>query len=251
MAPDDHRLVDSGFASRPGRGRIIKIRRHVGLGDVRPDATFRLDALARSLQDAADADAATGHVDDMGAWLLRKLTVRLHHTPRLRAELDVATWCSGVGPSWAERRTDVHVGDRLVIETAAVWVHVDPTSGAPSRLPHGFAAIWGTSAGDRRVSARLTHQLPPARASRAQWPLRATDADVVGHVNNAAYWAPVEEELARRGRPRVRTAEIEFRAGLDPSDEVEMLTAEHEAGFAVWLCVGSTVRASALVGFGT
>jgi acyl-ACP thioesterase len=243
VAPDD-------FVSRPRRGRVITIRRHVGLGDVRPDATLRLDALARALQDAADADGATGHVDDMGMWLLRKLTARIHHTPRFRADLDLATWCSGVGPRWAERRTDVHVGDLLAIETVALWAHVDPVSGAPTRLPAGFAGTWGTSAGDRRVSARLRHQPQPAGAARSRWPLRATDADVIGHVNNAAYWSPVEEELARRGCPRVRTAEIEFRSGLDPSDDVDMVTAEHEAGFALWLCVGSTVRASVLVGFG-
>jgi acyl-ACP thioesterase len=237
------------FLSRPTRGRVITIRRHVGLGDVRRDATLRLDALARTLQDAADADAATASVDGMGMWLLRKLAMRVHRTPRLRADLDVATWCSGVGPRWAERRTDVHVGDLLAIETAALWVHVDPVSGAPARLPSGFGAIWGPSAGERRVSARLTHPAPPPRAARSRWLLRATDEDVVGHVNNSAYWAPVEEELARRGRPRVRTADIEFRSGLDVSDDVGIVTAEHEAGFTLWLCAGSAVRASALIGF--
>ena len=63
---------------------------------------------------------------------------------------------------------------------------------------------------------------PPAAGAvgttRVAWPLRATDIDVVGHVNNAAYWAAVEDELARRGHPRVHRAEIEFRAGLDLAD---------------------------------
>jgi acyl-ACP thioesterase len=78
--------------------------------------------------------------------------------------------------------------------------------------------------------------------------LRVTDLDVVGHVNNAAYWHAIEDELARRGGPRVRTAEIEFRAGLDLSDTVELLVADREDGFAAWLCVGRDVRASVLVG---
>jgi acyl-ACP thioesterase len=79
------------------------------------------------------------------------------------------------------------------------------------------------------------------------WPLRATDLDVVGHVNNAAYWAPVEEELARRGRPPVERAEIEFRAGLDPDDEVEFTVCDSSDGFASWLLVDGDVRASMLV----
>jgi acyl-ACP thioesterase len=81
--------------------------------------------------------------------------------------------------------------------------------------------------------------------------LRATDLDVVGHVNNAAYWAPVEQELGRRGLPRVRTAEIEFRAGLDLDDDTQLVVGEHEAGFGVWLCADGDVRASVLVGCGS
>ncbi len=85
--------------------------------------------------------------------------------------------------------------------------------------------------------------------SSTRWPLRATDLDVLGHVNNAAYWAPVEQELARRGRPLVRRAEIEFRAGLDEGDEVDLAIADQPDGFACWLCVAGDVRASMLLEF--
>jgi len=69
-------------------------------------------------------------------------------------------------------------------------------------------------------------------------------------VNNAAYWAAAEEELARRGWPRVATAEIEFRAGLDLGESVDCLVsdAEDSFGFAMWLCVDGGVRASMLIG---
>ncbi len=83
---------------------------------------------------------------------------------------------------------------------------------------------------------------------RRPWLLRATDIDVIGHVNNAAYWAAAEEELAQRGRPRVEHAEIEFRAGLDEGDAVEQHIVDTADGFACWLCVDGDVRASMLVG---
>jgi acyl-ACP thioesterase len=90
---------------------------------------------------------------------------------------------------------------------------------------------------------------------RRPWPLRVTDIDVVGHVNNAAYWPAIEDELARRGGPRVRSAAIEFRSGLDLSDAVDLVVADGDAdiapdmgtGFAAWLCVGDDVRASVVV----
>jgi acyl-ACP thioesterase len=241
-------VVADDFVPLPARGRVVSVTRTVGLADVRPDATIRLDAIARVLQDVGDEDAASSGIEGMGFWLLRRLALRVHHTPRLRAVLDLSTWCSGVGARWAERRTDIAVGGQLAIESRAVWVHVDAVSGAPMPVPPEFDAVWGESAGGRRVSARLRHPAPPTGAGGTRWPLRATDLDVVGHVNNAAYWAPIEEQLARAGAPRVRSAEIEFRAGLDAGDDVEVVTTDHEAGFAVWLTVAGDVRASVLVG---
>lgn len=246
--------ADPELVPRPARGRVVAVSRAVGLADVRPDATIRLDAIARVLQDAADADAASASVDgrpvDMGYWLLRRVALRIDHTPRLRAELEAATWCSGVGARWAERRTDVTVGDRLAIESVAIWVHVSPESGRPLPLSPDFHAVWAESARGRQVSARLHHAAPPESAAREPWPLRATDLDVIGHVNNAAYWAPVEEVLARRPGRRIRHAEAEFRAGLDLDDKVDVVTDERDDRLACWLCVGGDVRASALIGFG-
>ena len=72
------------------------------------------------------------------------------------------------------------------------------------------------------------------------------------NTNNAAYWHAIEDELARRGRPHVRTTEIEFRAGLELTDAVDLIVADTGnaavSGFAAWLCSGGDVRASVLVG---
>ena len=231
-----------------GERRVTTIERHVGLADVGPDGRARLDALARIVQDVSDFDAASAPINGMGIWILRRLEIEIVATPRFRADVTATTWCSGVGARWAERTTQLHVGDRLCAGAISIWVHTDPERGAPTPLPPGFDALWGATAEGRKVSARLRHQRPPADGRRRAWPLRATDLDVVGHVNNAAYWAAIEDELARRGRPRVRNAEIEFRTGLDLADAVDLAVADTEDGFAAWLCVRGDVRASVLVG---
>jgi acyl-ACP thioesterase len=231
-----------------GERRVTTITRHVGLADVGPDARARLDGLARIVQDVSDFDASTVSVEGMGLWILRRMDLRVAVTPRFRAEVTASTWCSGIGARWAERTSQLHVGGQLCVEAIAIWVHTDPETGAPVPLPAGFDAIWGATADGRKVSARLRHPAPPVDASRRPWPLRATDIDVVGHVNNAAYWEAIEDELARRGNPRVTVAEIEFRAGLVLADEVDLLVDETETGFAVWLCVAGDVRASVLLG---
>ena len=227
--------------------RAVSIDRAVGLADVRPDARMRLDAIARVVQDAADFDLATAEMAADGIWILRKLTIDIERTPRFRADVRATTWCSGVGLRWAERRTDLAVGDRACVAAAGIWVHTDAKTGAPAPLPANFTEVWGDGDG-RRVSARLTHGRPPASAASRPWHVRAVDIDVIDHVNNAAYWAIAEDELARRGRPRVSHAEIEFRSGLSFGESVLVSVAERRDGFAMWLSVAGDVRASMLIG---
>jgi acyl-ACP thioesterase len=234
------------FVPQPAHGRVVSATRHVGLGDVRADSRVRLDALARFIQDVADDDASSAPMDDDGVWILRRLTMRIDRTPKFRADVTLRTWCSGTGARWAERRTDLDVGASRCAEAVALWVYTDPKRG-PKPLPAEFADIWGVSAGGRKVRPTLRHATPSGVRRRATWPLRAVDLDIVGHVNNAAYWAPVEDELVRRGPVRVTRAEIEFRSGLTLDEPVEYTVAERDNGFACWLSVHGDVRASALV----
>jgi acyl-ACP thioesterase len=151
------------------------------------------------------------------------------------------------------RRTTGGDDGEVFARARALWVLVDSESGRPIPLPAGFDAVYGEAAAGRRVGQRLRHGPPPDRATRAPWPLRVTDVDVLGHVNNAAYWVPVEEMLAARapGR-RVERAELEFRGGIEPTDTVEMRTEPADDGddgdeLRLWLTVGPDVRASAVV----
>jgi acyl-ACP thioesterase len=80
-------------------------------------------------------------------------------------------------------------------------------------------ALWGPSANGRAIKARLRHPPPPDDAATAAWRFRATDLDLVAHVNNAVYWEPLEEQLlARDEEPASVDAEIEFRDPAQPGD---------------------------------
>ncbi|HEY5011318.1 MAG TPA: acyl-ACP thioesterase domain-containing protein [Acidimicrobiia bacterium] len=250
-------MAGDELVSRPASGRRFAGTARVRLADVSPGGRLRLDAIARLLQDVSGDDTAdAAHAPD-AAWVVRRLVIELddRRTPRLYDDLTLVTWCSGTGARWAERRTDVELAGEVVVRAGALWVLVDPATGRPIPLGAGFDAVYGEAAGGRRVGQRLRHGPPPAGARGAPWPLRVTDIDVLGHVNNAAYWAPVEEALARlaAGR-RVARAELEFRSGIEPTDAVEVVALVVPGGagdegdeLRAWLTVGSDVRASAVV----
>jgi acyl-ACP thioesterase len=99
------------------------------------------------------------------------------------------------------------------VEAVALWVHLDPDGARPRPLPAGFEAVYAEAANGRRVRARLQHPAePPAGAAAAAWTFRAADLDMARHVNNATYWAVVEEELAGRDPGDGFRATIEHRA---------------------------------------
>ncbi len=255
-------MAGDELVPRPASGRRFEAHARVRLADVSATGRLRLDAIARMLQDVSGDDTADAAHEPDAAWVVRRLVIELAtdespdrrpaHRPRLRDELTLVTWCSGTGPRWAERRTDLMLDGtdgEVVARAGALWVLVDPETGRPIALGAGFDAVYGEAAGGRRVGQRLRHGPPPAGARGTPWPLRVTDVDVLGHVNNAVYWSPVEETLARLapGR-RVARAEIEFRGGLDPTDAVEMIGVSVGTGeLRLWLTVASDVRASAVV----
>jgi acyl-ACP thioesterase len=141
--------------------------------------------------------------------------------PRFGERFEVSTFCSGLGRMWAERRTTIAGAEDGAprVELVTVWVHLDPESGRPTKLGEDEIAVWGESAGGRRVSARLRHPAPEEVEDRLPWRFRATDCDLAGHVNNAAYLLPLEEELLQDGDPPPLDVEIEYRSPAQPGDK--------------------------------
>lgn len=236
------------FVECPAGGRRVEATRRVRLGDVSASGRLRLDSLAAYLQDVAADDV--DEVGIPGAWVLRRVVVRLGELPRFREDVRLVTFCSGTGSRWAERRTTVSVDDRIAVESVALWVYID-ASGRPAPLEEWFRQFYAVAANDRKVSGRLRHGPPPTDAPRRAWPLRTADFDVLAHVNNAASWQAVEEEIARvaKGR-RLTGAEIEYRAPIDPGDNLELVTDVETELISCWLTCDGEVRVSARVELG-
>ncbi|MSV37155.1 MAG: hypothetical protein F2916_03785 [Actinobacteria bacterium] len=204
----------------PGTGRQFTARRRVRLGDATPNGRLRLDAVARYLQDVANDDTRDADWSDPHWWVVRRTVIDVHEFPTYLQEIDLTTWCGGVGSHWAERRTRISAVDGTVlVDAAALWVHVDEQSLQPSKVPADILDILSASAGGRDVNARLLlrDKLFDASTTHTEiWPLRFADFDAVGHMNNAAYWTIIEEFLADH-----RTVRAPLRAIVEHVVQVE------------------------------
>jgi acyl-ACP thioesterase len=222
--------------------RRFTAQRPIRLSDADSSGRLRLDAVARYLQDvAADDVLDAGWAPDEHIWVVRRTVLDVTKPFLDDTAVALETWCAGVSASAAARRTSL-TGDRGgSIEAEMTWIHLGRDL-QPQRLGERFLSVYGASAAGRRASTRLELGGPPHDAARVDWRLRATDVDRLSHVNNAAYWAPVEELLAPRLREPFR-AVLEYRQPLDRGDALELF----RAGGSVWFMVGGALRAAAAV----
>lgn len=206
----------------PRSGRVFAGVARAGLGDCAPSGRARLDALARWLQDVAYSDIEDAGVAQAAVWVVRRTRMAVARFPRFGERLALKTFCSGLGRAWAERRTTIAMDkdEGSAVEAVSLWVHLDPGSMQPAPLTAKEVEVYGDAAAGRRVRARLHHPAPPAGAGRRHWTFRATECDLAGHVNNAAYWQPLEEELLSAVEPQWMDVEMEFRNPAQPGEKV-------------------------------
>jgi acyl-ACP thioesterase len=235
------------LAPPPARGRTFAGRRRLRLADVDSGGRLRLDALARFLQDLAIDDVAeTGWGIPEHIWFVRRIQVDVL-VPFLEDEkVAMVTWCSGLAAIAAGRRWSITGNRGGRAEVDSVWIHLGP-DGRPRRID-GFD-IYAEATDGRRVSARPQLVPPPDDAPCSPWPLRITDVDLHGHVNNAVHWQAVEQLLAVGGPdPRMPLrARLDYREALDFEDELELAVARDAGRVDIGFVTPAGVKAVASV----
>ncbi|HET6831463.1 MAG TPA: acyl-ACP thioesterase domain-containing protein [Solirubrobacterales bacterium] len=228
-------------------GRTFTGRHQVGAADVDAAGNAHPFAIARWLQEVAFADGLDSGFGAGSAWVIRRLRLDVRRLPTFPEALELETWCSAKAKTVAERTTTI-AGDGGADATAtAIWVHVDPASRLPARLPAEFEAIYGPSTDGRKARAALRHPPAPADdAERFRWWFGRSLIDLAGHVSNLWYWQVAEEFLEMPTVDSGPTAlEAEFRAGIGHG-----VAAVHRSDAMLWICdeagtVAATIAAPA------
>jgi acyl-ACP thioesterase len=221
---------------RPAGARTFSQPRTPGFADCAPSGRMRLDALACWLQDVAYADVEDAGLADVAVWVVRRTRIRVNRFPRFGERFSLTTFCSGLGRMWAERGTDVLREGETVpdVQASSLWVHLDVERWVPTPLTQAEVDKYSGLEKAPRVSARLRHPVPAPERSAAvgaanaapsgvaagrPWTFRAAECDIADHVNNAAYWTPLEEELLAGPDRDGIDVEIEYRAPAQPGDK--------------------------------
>lgn len=232
----------------PASGRTFRVSYKIRLSDADATGRLRLDAVARYLQDAAIDDVEeTGWGAPEHLWVLRSVRIDVL-TPFLGDSLvEVLTWGSSFSSLAAGRRWSLSGDAGGRAEVDSTWIHLDGEA-RPARIGEGFDR-YAEAAQGRVASTRLRLEPPAASGPRVVWPLRATDVDRMGHVNNAAYWAAVEQR-AEQGGPDLRApvrALLDYRHPLDAGDAVELVEERNDGRYRAGFVVNEVVRAVAVV----
>ena len=226
----------------PAAGRVFAVERRVRFGDVSPGGRARFDALAAYVQDIAADDTADAALPDEMAWVARRSVFEVHRPPAFRELLTLRTFCSGTGGRWAERRVAMRGDQGGHVESTSLWVRIDAETGRPRALTDLFMATYAEAAGGRRISAKLHHDTTAPPDVRTEvWPLRFSDFDLLGHVNNAASWSVVEQMLVGVAslKPPYR-AELEYRDAIERDAEVMVATRAEADELRAWVYDGQT-----------
>jgi len=247
----------SELSPEPGIGRVYRSTLKIRLSDAAQDGRLRLDAMARYMQDVASDDVADADADDDAyTWVVRRTVIDVVSPFGADSAVALSTWASATGPRWAGRRTTIAGDAGGRVEAESLWVLIERRTSRLARLPAAFDALYAASTLGRTISAKLELDPEPApSAIRRPWPLRVTDIDVLGHANNAVYWAAVETAIAASPErtdalpdTRIRGV-LEYRNPVDRTADLELAIAESRSELSVWLVDGDRTAACAMVRF--
>ncbi|GEM32328.1 acyl-[acyl-carrier-protein] thioesterase [Nocardia neocaledoniensis NBRC 108232] len=219
----------------------------VRLGDTDGDDRLRLDAVARYLQDIGfDHLDAVADGDLHQAWIVRRTVIDVYEPIMFGDRVQLRRWADALSNRWCDMRIQLKGERGGHIEAAAFLIHIDPVAGRPARMSDAFMAPMLASTTEHRLRwrAALT-ELDDPEVEATSFPLRVTDVDRLGHVNNAVYWEAVEEALAahpdRHQLPY--RAIVEHVGPVMAGDKVVLRTSLRPGGLRVQLDVDGVARA--------
>ncbi|WP_250324134.1 acyl-[acyl-carrier-protein] thioesterase [Williamsia sp. CHRR-6] len=250
------------MAPRAEKAQYFESRYRVRTGDVDQHMRLRLDGTARYLQDIANdnIEATEFHATDP-FWIVRRTVIDVISPISWPANLTLQRWCGALSTRWTNMRVRVtaeHETNRFnteprppgLIESEGFWINVND-QGLPSRITDEAFEMLAAMTDEHRLrwKTMIPDPLPADDGTDRPHVLRSTDFDPFKHLNNAAYWAAVEDELVEHpdliaGPFR---AVIEYLRPITPGATITIRRTREGNRLLMWLIVEAQVAATVSV----
>ncbi len=194
------RLADIAFPLTPcpDESRAFHEQWPVRLGDTDGRERLRLDAVARYLQDIGyDHLQVVDEGDLHQGWIVRRTVIDVLRPIEFGDRVHLRRWPAALSNRWCNMRIQVRSELGGLIEAEMFLIHVDIEAGRPARMSERFMAPMLAATTEHRLRWRpALRQQATTDVELRPFPLRVTDVDRYGHVNNAVHWEAVEEAVA-------------------------------------------------------
>jgi acyl-ACP thioesterase len=240
----------------------------VRTGDIDQEMRVRLDGVARYLQDVAnDNIAITDFADTDPFWIIRRTVIDVIEPLTWPSDFEVERWCGALSTRWTDMRVSIRGTSQTNrfnpdprpnghIETNAFWINMTE-SGMPARISDTAMTTLTAMTDEHRLRWKAMNPGVAPEASEVALPdrehvLRITDFDPFRHLNNAAYFEAVEDELV--DHPDLldgpHRAVIEYLRPVTPGTPITVRRTRDGDCLLMWLLIpaddGSLVTAAAV-----
>ncbi|MGB3602109.1 MAG: acyl-ACP thioesterase domain-containing protein [Gordonia sp. (in: high G+C Gram-positive bacteria)] len=210
----------------------------VRTGDIDQEMRVRLDAVARYLQDIAnDNIAALPFYETDPFWIIRRTVIDVLEPITWPSDFTAERWCSALSTRWTNMRVRINAVSETNrfnsemrpnghIETEAFWINMTE-SGLPARISDLAMETLEPMTDEHRLKWKAMNPGKAPAAADVDLPdrehvLRITDFDPFKHLNNAAYFEAVEDELVDHPDliAKPHRAVIEYLRAIQPGMQV-------------------------------
>lgn len=227
----------------------------VRTGDIDQDMRVRLDGIARYLQDVAnDNIAVLPFADTDPFWIIRRTVIDVLEPITWPSELRMERWCGALSTRWTNMRVRITAEGGTnrfnpeprpdgLVETEAFWINMTE-SGTPARISDLAMETLTAMTDEHRLRWRAMNPATPPAAEALELPdrehvLRITDFDPFKHLNNAAYFEAVEDELVHHADliDGPHRAIIEYLRPITPGTRVTIRRQRLDGTLLIWFVI--------------
>lgn len=180
------------------------------------------------------------------AFLLSKMSLRVHRLPAYGEELTASTWERRVKGVFFFRDHELLDGEgRAVVSASGSWFLVEPATREVLRPDALIGPLPEATemAADCAACPKLRPRPGTELRDLGERPVYYSDLDANGHVNNAVYSRVAVDFLPREHRERkLRDYFIIFKKETRPGETLKILGSETEDGFYLQAVTGDTVH---------